>query len=372
MGFSTEGFQKIVFVTDQGANMVKAIEKGNRRFNCAAHVLNNILKVSMEADEPMRDLIQNAKAIVSHLKRTRKCRELKKGLKQSMPVRWNSNYIMLKSINDQIADVNRLVTVDAVINIETDEYSDESNDEPDVMNDNSIRPINPGMLTEIVEFLEKCQDCFNDLEQDKVPTFHKIELWKKMLLQECLSTSTDTINIKNIKRVTASAINDRMITNVMHHAAVFLNPRFNKLTMLNEEEREAVIAYVKSTCDRIDCSVVAQPVGKRSRFESFYNAPITDDAYMIDHEISLYTGSAVMANTMDEDLHLLDWWRDNEKHNPKLAKLAKQILNVPASSAASERLFSSAKRIYEERRTSLSAQKLEELIFIHANQIRGQ
>ena len=49
---------------------------------------------------------------------------------------------------------------------------------------------------------------------------------------------------------------------------------------------------------------------------------------------------------------------------PKLSALAKRILAVPATSTSSERLFSHAGNIFTEKRTRLSAEKLDDLFLM--------
>lgn len=47
MGFSSHLFDKLIFVTDQGANIVNALNlNSNKRYNCTAHIINIVLKNS--------------------------------------------------------------------------------------------------------------------------------------------------------------------------------------------------------------------------------------------------------------------------------------------------------------------------------------
>ena len=56
------------------------------------------------------------------------------------------------------------------------------------------------------------------------------------------------------------------------------------------------------------------------------------------------------------DVHesALDWWMKNDKKYPKVARLARKFLCVPASSSPSERAFSESGQVADQRRSSLT------------------
>ena len=60
----------------------------------------------------------------------------------------------------------------------------------------------------------------------------------------------------------------------------------------------------------------------------------------------------------------LDWWRENEARFPHIALLARRYL---ASSAPSERVFSHMQIVVDKKKTSLSKNKVERLVFLRYN-----
>ena len=61
----------------------------------------------------------------------------------------------------------------------------------------------------------------------------------------------------------------------------------------------------------------------------------------------------------------LEWWKANQKKFPALSRIAKRYLTAPSTSILSERLFNVARDIFHYRRTSLSPQSAEMLVFLN-------
>ena len=75
---------------------------------------------------------------------------------------------------------------------------------------------------------------------------------------------------------------------------------------------------------------------------------------------------------VSKDAEMIDFWRENHavlSVLPQLYKVACRVLCVPASSAASERVFSTAGRLLENRRTkftNLNPESTNALLFLHS------
>ena len=64
----------------------------------------------------------------------------------------------------------------------------------------------------------------------------------------------------------------------------------------------------------------------------------------------------------------LDWWRGERKQFPELAKVARLVLAVPASSAPTERVFSKLGRVCAKERAHMKPQMADALTFLASNQ----
>jgi hypothetical protein len=63
--------------------------------------------------------------------------------------------------------------------------------------------------------------------------------------------------------------------------------------------------------------------------------------------------------------NVLQWWKERQIKIPMMAKLAIRIFAIPATSAASERAFSTSGRLIEERRTCFKGDTVESILFLN-------
>ena len=82
--------------------------------------------------------------------------------------------------------------------------------------------------------------------------------------------------------------------------------------------------------------------------------------YLSIHELAEYVNMKVPKNTK-----MLQFWCDNSKVLPNMSKAACRVLCIPASSVANERVFSTAGRLLEKHRTTLSPNTVNNLLFLH-------
>lgn len=71
---------------------------------------------------------------------------------------------------------------------------------------------------------------------------------------------------------------------------------------------------------------------------------------------------APLEDPENSEFKVLEWWRDNAGKFPILAKIAKDIFVIPASTVASESTFSTGGRVVDPFRSSLTPKMVEALI----------
>lgn len=349
VGLCDNLFQKLTFITDRGSNIVKALQN-QRRMDCMAHALNTVLRNSFSEQNlnssNIQMVISNAKYLVTHFKRTGKIRNLKKTLHQSVDTRWNSIYAMLNSIYDQLDDVKAL-------------------DDEGIINDWDLFE---ALLGDIISLLRPFVEATKDLECDRKPTLHKVLLWRSELLTLSSVKGIDSSDIKVLKCQITKFIYLKINITIEHKIALFLCPAYKHLRCLTEEERNEVLTIIKqfiTACTHAGKLLHTTDIKALQETSRWTKYTVSPNENAITHELDLYMATAMQAN-VDEDL--LHWWYNHQYVFPNLAKLARQILNIPATSTCSERNFSSAGRVMEARRTRLAPSKLDQLLFLHSNE----
>ncbi len=123
---------------------------------------------------------------------------------------------------------------------------------------------------------------------------------------------------------------------------------------------------------------------KSSLFEMFSNSSISNstriisdaeeddedpESYRLSHDelnhyLFLLKQTENEPESQNEDP--LPWWKTHNSQLKKLSILARQLFSIPATSASVERQFSSAGIIFNDRRTRLTGENLENIILIRS------
>lgn len=97
-------FQKIIYITDRGGNIRKAL-CDTQRLHCFPHFSNIVVKSSCEIDV-VKDIIDRTKSLVRYFKITGLNNKLGTALKSSCPTRFNSILFTFKSITENWSQIN--------------------------------------------------------------------------------------------------------------------------------------------------------------------------------------------------------------------------------------------------------------------------
>ena len=94
--------------------------------------------------------------------------------------------------------------------------------------------------------------------------------------------------------------------------------------------------------------------------------------HVVEVELEIFNGMAKVPLLVDFDgdkrfFNTLAWYKEHERKFPYVSRLAKRIFCVPATSAPTERLFSTAGNIATKLRNRLLPDTASALVFLHEN-----
>lgn len=144
--------------------------------------------------------------------------------------------------------------------------------------------------------------------------------------------------------------------------ATFLDPKF-KLTYFDAETVQSLKSHIKVVSDTNvdDADGGPGPSKKRKTIFLYAAEPLDEDSAISEFQSYCNLPYYQPGNCS------LQFWRDNYERFPKLAKLARRYLSIPASSGPVERIFSSTGKIFRTDRCNLSDKHFSELAFIKCN-----
>jgi len=237
----------------------------------------------------------------------------------------------------------------------------------------------------------------DELEGDKKPTIQKVVLFKCLIKNHLIKYANYEINnvdedvevnidfiMKTLGDKALDILDIKFQLSSEHEIAVFLWPKFKMLKMFPQEngERNRIFDNIETRLLKFEIedgeqrtnsatetnmnSLSQEIVSKEATMFSEWEDSILEERpqqpiYKYKKELQSYR-----EDTYDiTDDQILGFWSKQTLRFPYLSKLARQVLAIPASSASSERSFSVAGRVIEERRSCLEGSTVDAILFLN-------
>lgn len=360
-GLDSAFLRKIVWVTDQGSNILLAL-RPYQRLDCQDHIYNTVLRHALDVTALTTDALDvaetltAAKSLVRYVKQSGLAAQLSKTVLQMGETRFSTVYLTLNSVQGVYHELHEKL---------------EARGEAA-----RIENIAPDTLGFLVDLLKPFYEAQRELEGDKYPTLNLVCLWFERLKRHCQSQALDSPQQAAVRSRLSDWLPRKVLIHDLHKVATFLWPKFNQLRMLSAQDRDHVYSHVRSLLRDMTASSPEEdategdedampPLAKRSAldFTEWENMPsgIGEEE---EDEVTIYTSQRPV---MQDERDLLGWWRRNSAMYPRLSKLARDVLCIPASSSSSERTFSVAGRTISQRRTQLKPATVDAILFLHDN-----
>lgn len=413
------GDRRGILLRDNGSNMVKAARVAKiSDLGCYIHTLQLVVGESLKTQRAVKDSIATARGIVGHFRHSSKATDHLKRIQESLnsnradddtdqllpahrliqdvSTRWNSTYYMLERLLEQ----KRAIGV----------YSQEA----------EIQSLTANQWNLVEKVLSTLKPFEEQTKQASLASSHAgIIIPGIRLLERFLQRTKnpgDDIGIQTMRTEMYTDLHARflhLISNTTCVIATVLDATCKLRFFVNDEAAKAkqmllevalkeirtrrsatatVTSATQCTSGQSDFEVVAvelvhSDVNLDDRNKPSASSFVLDDYWQdfddqqeahsagfdsaTDEEVCLKELDAYLAEPLQPrvtpPLDSIEYWKLNQYKYPILAGCAKSFLATPASSVESERSFSSASDICEDKRSSLAPEKLEQLLFLKKN-----
>ncbi|XP_071579102.1 E3 SUMO-protein ligase ZBED1-like [Temnothorax nylanderi] len=320
-------------VTDNATNIINA-----------THLLHLQLAVNKAlVGGDIEKLLVKSSKIVSHFKHSNVAKYALQdkqeqlglptmSLLQSCKTRWNSSYFMLERLLQ-----NRI----PVMNVLTDRRSTTAS----VAESLEISEREWTLIEALLTLLKPLQLATTVLCGDNSSPVSMVRpVLQKTLQNHMQIRDEDDVMIKNAKEIIANKITQRFALTwtsnniTARQIASMMDPRFKDLDHEPFEARLEIRGHVKYMLQEVSpvedtCSKVTT---KNSALEFLYQQEINNND--IDTQWQRYLSEPQLRFDLDP----FEWWNIRKDKLPAISYLARRYLSIPASSASSERCFSTA------------------------------
>ena len=100
---------------------------------------------------------------------------------------------------------------------------------------------------------------------------------------------------------------------------------------------------------------------------SVYANNFEEEAVSRHDELEMELKIFLQETPTDHTVDVFQWWASNVSRFPNLSELARKTLPIPATSVASERVFSRSGQVVSDRRNRLKPEHTEMLVCISLN-----
>lgn len=343
--------KNIVFVSDRGTNIVKAVS-AFKAINCFAHLIHNVVEHMLDKNP----IVSAVSTIVKYFKASAlHSIYFKHSLKSYVSTRWNTVHTMLDAAVENWATINEILRRSK-------------------KHLNELDSLSLDKMILLKNFLEPFKDATDNAEATKHPTIDSVQPLYNKLLQHMQPDCTDPTIIAQLKEVGLAywTLNVKKHISVYHDIAVFLNPLMKSLKFCTPAERSRIWSKTSelmensSPMDRVHSPHRTTESHARPRRMSDAMALFMDDedtdGNRCDHnELEEYKAARI---TGFDDI--LEWWQCNKMRFPRLYCFARLIFSIPASSASAERLFSKAGKLVTNR-PNMRSELVDEILFLNSN-----
>ena len=406
----------ILAVSDNAAVEVKTFQLlGWDRIGCFGHLINLLVRNMLNEKMP-RCLVAKGRALVSYMHRSSQAvyhfekkqkllmdEDHRHKLVNDVVTRWNSTCDMLERLLEQSAPLHALV--------QDQELKGKVKD----LKPNLFTFAEQSLAEKLVGILQPFKTASQLLSAERSPTLSMVLPVLEQLNVPLVADADESNELENLKRKMRKELGERFKAKAIYEKASALDPvtkgwlmmrmgvekvkemlveELQKLRPVDsapgkiktepdsqedqpdlpslpqkEDSDEVPIKKIKEEEpeeDSEECQVISWIGGVLFVKEEKKENTLSREDELI-REVDLYLRENITEKEAGVQGAALKWWGEKQRLYPNVARLAKRYLACPASSVPSERIWSLAGNIVTKKRSCLSPENINMLIFLNKN-----
>lgn len=313
-------------VTSKTDDSMKSF-KNYGRLNCMCTILNEVVNHSLEL--PCFQTEQVCKAIIIRLERQPPNEKFKNAVANLQPKDWFSIWDLFEAYQQYLETATTCKNIITGYEI-------------------------------LYKFLSESRNASRLLSSDTEATISTVYLIKRKLIDVMRGYNTGSFRWPEYKdKLTSYAENVFEITDV-HRITLFLDPRYKSLEFLSNEEKVALHQTVRGIIGEI--FTPDEKVKKLLKLGNHVSWVDANGMAEVDNYLNF--------TNISPDTNVLEFWK-SRVDCPKLRTLAKEMLCIPAVSAAWECYFNKDKFNLSRRRLHLSLSEIDSTLLLNGFNFSG-
>lgn len=320
---------------------------------CIAHVVNLAVKDALEITHAKIAAVRNlVHACRCSIKRRDRFEEIKKSvgsIEVSLPTldvqtRWSSTFIMVKNARKARLVLNTMC--DRMPELKPYKVSDTDWEH----------------TGEVCSFLETAAAITTNQSGRSYVTLSLSYMAFKLLMKKCRSAVQDNSLLKPIaeKMLEKLKIYEPLVCSSISSLSKTLDPRFGNDVITDGDLLRQYLGTLPPSTE-VDSESLNTEEGSPSFLQELFDSNSIDRSYGGNDEVSRFIRATASG---DRHINPLDWWKTNESRFPNIAKLARNVFAIQATSVASESIFSEAGNLVDDHRCRLSDDSIRSTLLL--------
>lgn len=355
--YKIHDWQKVVFVTSDADQIVKAAVQDYECLDCNCHLINAIVKSAESTVDGVCKVLEKCKDLICYLN---KLTDLPNHVQKELNTLSNTTYSMLNFIMIFWIEIHDILQEHKEID--------------------RLDGIKYKFIESLSHVLDKMQTSVKELSRMTDPTLHEVYPQYFDLMEWCDDSSKlhGGESMQPIKQFIKMEMKNVWLSRLktIHKVALFFHPICKSLKTFSEEEKLEVQKFIIDNSPSTKKPDESTPTvekdnekfaGNLQKFSRFYFKTEDDNETTIYDEIRCYEAEKVPI----EDLNIMDWWIERQGTYKRLYKVFRKVMCIPAANVRTDRSFSVAHyagiECNSSGQTNLMPDRFDSLLVLRAN-----